>query len=392
MNLSNNLLLQFAASCNYSNHDDLAIRNGELVLSPEGNVNKASINDIVAKALEIYEKAAPDQKAVSREALVIIKEHLEDHEGSLLTKIQRLFITINPEVKEAIQKLDQALSLNNRTEPLSTSNQEQLFLLKFLSTLPKILSVSNAPSADNTIVFRWKDGTVEEKHVNEWLVIEKIAKKIYNSTQIQDLPPEQRYGKFQELMTEVYKGSHFLFEEDHDDSFVEQMSPEAIIRASSHYEKGRKVKGWENGEPIYSGDDHASLLSADTHHYGLSGKHIRHILFNSLDAKEGIDGKIVPAKTAHQVDKLLASQKLNIDTKPETRRFVALQSESSPDCEGNDWLGPLQGRGALFYTHRLAGFITYRFLKLIGVENANVGAYGFGRTDLNPIVITKAKA
>ncbi len=50
-------------------------------------------------------------------------------------------------------------------------------------------------------------------------------------------------------------------------------------------------------------------------------------------------------------------------------------------------LGPLQGRGFLFYTHRFAGFITYRFLKLAGVENANVGAYGFGRTDLNPIII-----
>jgi hypothetical protein len=105
------------------------------------------------------------------------------------------------------------------------------------------------------------------------------------------------------------------------------------------------------------------------------------------------DNQLIYGKTARQVDELSKNGKLYLKGQQllparlnkKTRFFTALQFEASADCEGNNLLD------LAFYTHRLYGFLLYRLLKLFGVQKANIGAYGFGVTDAEPIVLKSIK-
>lgn len=366
-------LYQFAASCHFARHQYLAVKDGQIVTSTQkGNQLQA----VVSSCLALLKSCDLNTKPIIYESLRIIRQHLNDKCSGMFA---RLFYPEKVQkIKSEIAQIDAVL------QDASPPTTEELFRLNFLAALPKKLSVKYAPNEAHQVEYQWRDGTRDVATVNEWKVIAWLSQAVYESDPVQSLRENQRWEKYFEIMSGAYQGDHMLIEDDAEHHRAQELQNcGAIIRGSSHYEKGRKIERWdEEGKPVYASELHPDLVAAEVHHYGLTGNHIRHILFNPVDMREqeNESDKLIKAKTARQVDSLAAVNKLKVGEK--MRHYVAFQFESSPDSEGNNLKDPL------FYTHRLTGFITYRLRKLF-FERANVGAYGYGRTDENPVVLNR---
>lgn len=385
-----NKLYDYAVCCNYSSHGCLKVEDGNLVDTNDKTESLDSVLDFCVEKEKTADESAKQTMAVS---LMFIQENLKKKCESRVAKI--FYPERVKKIQGHIQVIDTILSKYD-SSLLRNCNGEEVFRLKFLASLPdRIHPMLNAcprwnvaaPSGQAHSVYYWRDGTKDESVVDENRAIAWLSTAVYGSVaDLSDHHPKLQWEEYSELMLKAYKGSHFLIEDDRDYSQTEQLKAcGAIIRGSSHYEKGRKIEGWNEvtGEPIYATELHRDLVDAEIHHYGLTGRHIRHILFNPVEMLE-IDRELVYGKTARQVEHLLKAKGEEVDpSRMRKRHYVAFQTESSPDSEGNNMKDPL------FWTHRLVGFLTYRFLKKVGVEDANVGAYGLGRTDLKPIVLAE---
>jgi hypothetical protein len=372
-----NALYNFAAGCRFKRHSYLAVEQGALVPS---NHKKETLEKVVEAALNLFQAAPSHDKLLIRASLQVIRDRLYDKTHG---KIASLFCWFYP---REFRKIDEAIQRLDALEAFDLRAGEELFRLQFLASLPKDLGVSDAPAC-RRIYHRWRDGAHEAVMVHEPNVIEWISRRVFHSQNVQEQPLYQRWEVYSSLMRGLYRGDHALFE----GARVEELIREgAISRVSSHYERGRVIREWRKGKPVYGGDLRRETHDADVAHYGLSGRHIRHILFHAVEMKERSEGSLVVARTARQVDHLHRAGKLKGPFSSRTRQFVALQFEWSKDCEGHDILGFCKGRGANFFTHRLIGYLLYRALKLLRVENANIGAYGLGRTDEHPVIIRPA--
>lgn len=374
-------LRRYAISCNYKHHDNFAIQNGQLVAVEDPKL-KASKEAIIKAAVDIFKSCNENDKPMAGLSLKIIRDRFQRQHDSWFSW---LFYN-KTALKEHIKLIDETIGVV--AKPV---HSDKLFLLRFLSSLPSKLSVSHAPGTYNHTKFQWRNGKVDKTVVNEWNVLEFLGKQVFESEAVQSLPKKNRQSKFNEIMLGAYKGDHFLIQDDAEYSRSKELhSHGAIVRGSSHYENGRKILGWdEKGKPVYASESHEHYSAAEVNHYGLTGKHIKHILFNAVEVQLGYDGDdrvVVAHKTARQVQKLMEKNTISKKFDPaDTGRYFAFQTESSEDCEGNNW------RCASFYSHRLKGFLTYRALLLLGVKSANVGAYGFGKTGDDPVILSKHK-
>lgn len=382
---SHEALLRYAATCNYAKHDYLMVQGNQLGTTPDKE-KRSSIDDVVKKTLELLQCATPQKKPVILESLKIIRDNI-------YSKIQSLNIFYNRCKLQGVVSLFDNIIKREQKEPFIPN--EEVFRLRFLASLPCDLKVQRAPSDNNQNVFKWADKSVDETTVDEWKFIEWLSAKIFESKAVQTLPPGKRFEQYYNMMLGAYKGDHLLIEDDiHHTQTQHLVKNGAIIRASSHYETGRPIKKWNfKGHPVHGGDKHADLLTSDIPHFGLTGQHIKHVLFHAVDLYE-MNNQLIPGKTARQVERLVNScGKAIINgikvtkedlAQSKIRHFVALQFEASPDTEGHNVRHPH------FWRHRIAGFFTYRILKLtVGDEVANVGPYGFGRTDVKPVIIEK---
>ena len=192
------------------------------------------------------------------------------------------------------------------------------------------------------------------------------------------------------MMTCAYQGAHLLISADREHHGTQELiALGAIMRTSSHNEGGKEIIGWnDSGSAIYNGNSYDAIksLSDADHHWSLEGDHVAEILFFAADMRKRTDGSLIFAKTARQVHHLIQAGKLKgekIDQETE-HHYTALQFEFSPDCEG------VQLLNSKFWKHKIYSSYLYRARKQLGYKDANVGPYGYGRTDRNPREIKRA--
>lgn len=375
-------LTQFAVACHYNQHGYLKVEAGNLVATSEKN--SSSLKKVVSHAIGMLKD--PQSKPLVAESLRLIKAHLQEKCSGWIARI--FYSARVKEIQTEISRITRAI------RHMPEQPREDVFRLKLLASLPKELGVSEAPNANHESTFHWRTGAPTTRNVNEWKVVEWLSKNVFASNAV--TTAADAWKTYREIMLGAYQGDHLLIEDVADHARSKELYEHgAIIRGSSHYENGRKINAWdEQGQPEYASDHRADLEAAEVHHYGITGKHIKHILFHPVDMREQQNGSLIVGKTARQVDKLLAANNLSIDgqkiakkdVKDLTRQYVAFQFESSQDSEGNNLLDPH------FYTHRLMGCITYRARKMLNFAKANVGAYGYGFTDQHPVVLQKPVA
>lgn len=383
-----NTFKDFATNLNYSKHPHLSTIGQKLILSNVEPISMLNPLTVLFQSVKDLKDTNDYQKAlaISIESLSIVRSNLSSKIDSWFTRT--FFPSYTKNIQQQIQVLDRGIRVcQAQAEPKSQASEE-VFRLHFLASLPKKLKIQHAPG-EAPSSFKWKDGKTDTAIVKEQKVIEWLSKAVFESEAVQKLPVDQRQGRYMEIMLGAYQGDHLLIEDNPEHTHTKELAAcGAIIRGSSHYEKGRKILEWKEGAPVYDSELHESLEQASVHHYGLTGKHIKHVLFNAVDMGE-IEEVLIPGMTKQQAEALAANNKLKLNGKlvtPATiqpRHFTAFQFESSPDCEGNNLKDPL------FYTHRLRGFILYRILKNLGFQKANIGAYGYGFTDANPVVLKK---
>lgn len=374
-------ICRFAVACHYKKHDHFAIENNRLTVVQDSK-SKVSTLGIVSQIIAEREQCGSLQdRQLIDNSLRLIRNRCQNKLNSCFAR----FFYDTGELRECVKMIDKAVK-----ERLPQKQNEALFRLRFLSSLPSQIGVKDAPGAFNQIRFQWRNGKIDRTIVDEWRVLKWLSEHVFNSEAVQSLPPQERQKKYNEIMLGAYKGDHLLIEEDKEGTKSKQLNEFAIIRGSSHYENGREIVRWdERGKACYAPESHKSYSAATVPHYGITGKHVKHILYNAVEvqfASEGGQRQLVAHKTAQQVQKLIEKNSISLRCDAnDTGQFVALQFESSPDCEGNNW------RCLAFYTHRLYGFITYRLLLKFGIKAANVGAYGFGRTGDDPVILAQRK-
>lgn len=386
MNDSISAIYQYSASCLYSPQNYLRINDENKIVVDQKKTT--SLTDLVSKILSIYNTCETENKILLRESIKVIQSKLKNKLQEKTSRIINYVISPNTtELTQAIEQIDVILN-----EDLSNAEiNEKVYLLKFFTTIPQHLKVTIEPTKE-TRVFQWSDGSNEKVVVDEWQIIEWLSHQVFQSNAVQSQPDEKRWNTYYEIMLGAYSGDHILIEDDENHSKTKEFEQfGAVIRASSHCESGRAILGWnDDGHPRLGGDSHQDLLKADTPHKGITGRHIKHILFYPIDMRMMKTGELIYAKTARQVDRLAAANNLyvkgqkveasELDLSKEAH-FLALQFEYAPDSEGFNLFD------SKFYQHRVYSFLTYIALKTFGFVHANIGPYGYGRTDENPVII-----
>lgn len=357
-------LAAYASSCNYRHNE---YKRGPLV-------------DRLTTAIE-HAESLKDLSPHDRAVLKVSIDTLRDHAKKSHSNFWARFFTSQKRLGGVIRQLE-SLSDNLANVPITG---ERAFRIQFLAQAPKTLRIKHAPSNHHINHFTWRDGSKEVRMVDEHKAVNWLSNAVYNST-------KGDWNRYHAIMVGAYRGDHLLIEDDPSHQKADQLTQcGTILRGSSHYERGRPIKEWKDGQPVFAPEGRESFVKAKEPHHGITGDHVRHILFNRVEMYHTKDGKIIPAKTATQVQHLFDAKKPVRDVdgnevKPEEvkkRHYVALQFESSADSDGNNLLD------IKFYTHRILGFITYRIRKLLGIQKANIGAYGYGVTDMKPIIISK---
>lgn len=378
---------QFAISCNYEHHGYLKVDGDNLVATTD---KTNTLEEIVNHGIRLLERCDNKSKPLVAESLRIISSHLKDKCSGF---IARHFYSERVKVIQA-----QITRIENAVRALPQVESEEVFKLKFLASLPKQLNVTVAPSGDYETVFNWRDGVQTKRTANEWKMIAWLSKNVFESYDVQLVRGGQAcWRAYNEIMLGAYQGDHLLIEDTQDHALTKELYEHgAIVRGCSHYEKGRKIIEWDDkGNPVYASELREDLEGAEVQHFGLTGNHIKHILFHQVDMREQQNGALIAGKTARQVDKLLAADNLVLngvkveraDVKMDkTRHYVAFQFESSADSEGYNLLD------SRFYKHRIAGCLTYLYRKFRNYEKANVGPYGYGYTDQKPVTLHRPAA
>ncbi len=380
-------LKHFAISFQYTHHDYLAIKNGQLVNSP---TKDNTLLEVINKAISLLTTCTPQEHARAVYSLKLIRSKLELKAQSLFN---RIFFNTS-QLHAVIERLNRVLACTHADELV---NHEKDFRYKFLAILPSLLPVQHAPSHFNEVIQQWLNGLVEQVNVDEWKILKWLSTHVFEAKQVQSLPPEKQWNMYLKIMLGIYQGDHILIEDDELDTKAEELATlGGIVRASSHYELGRKIADWdENGHPIHAGRLYADLIQAEVPHYGITGPHLRHILFHATEMSE-INGQLVVGKTARQVENLIKANNLKIDGKSisevdiktkRKRHFTALQFEYAPNVEG---FNVMDCRN--FFSHCIYGYLGYRMRKIfLGEYIANIGPYGYGRSDQVPVILEKLK-
>ena len=365
---------RFAACCTYEQHGYLAIKNGTLVydqrgIKPEGT----SLPAITALAIRAFQERPSLE---TQEALNIFKAYLLEMKDDFLTNI----LNDSQEIDAAIDQIEAAIQ-EQKNPP---GSEEAVFRLRFLSQLPLTLGVKEAPKTDR-VTIDWLNGEKTEETVREWEIIEWLSKQVYQSKTVSQ--SEDRWQTYEEIMTGAYKGDALLLPDNAEHSGTQELiALGAIVRTSSHNEQGKEITGWKaDGSPIYKGFLYEDIkgLGPLEHHWSLEGDHIKEILFYAADMRKRKNGKLICAKTVRQVEHHIQAGKIktkDVDLK-KVHHFTAFQFEFAPDCEG------VQLLNWKYWYHKIYSSYLYRGMKRMGYDDANVGPYGFGRTDTKPRVI-----
>lgn len=367
---------RFAASCNFETHGYLEIQGqgeGEELVYRDDPIKPASssLKKITKLAIQSF-KANPTVE--TEVALRIFRATLAFKKDDSFCNSKGL--------NAAILKIDAALE----SQSAFVGSEEAAFRVRFLAEIPVRLGAKHAPKT-KTVTISWLNGEKTSATVREWEIIEWLSNKVYHSEAVASAPLADRWQTYSDIMTGAYKGDHLLISDDPEHHCTEELiALGAIVRTSSHNERGRQIKGWnKDGSPSYRGYRYQDIkaLSNREHHWSLEGDHICEILFYAADMRKRTDGTLICAKTARQVDHLiqagkLKGEKIDLET---VHHFTAFQFEFAPDCEGtqlSDWK---------YWYHKVYSSYLYRAMKKLGYEDANVGPYGFGRTDMNPRII-----
>lgn len=191
----------------------------------------------------------------------------------------------------------------------------------------------------------------------EAILVDTLSKRIWNSKNVQEVDEQQKYSKYEELMTELYVGSHMLFEEARDESIIRSLyakvNPKKRLlkkghieeRLSSHYVPRREKQ------------------------LHIRGDHIPEALFYK-GVFERHKESIVTCRYARDAHKI--------------NHFKAfwIQTERTPN--GPNFISLIK--------HNLVDFIQYFFLKYILRHSRPqiahyIGPKGRGVPDTNPIII-----
>lgn len=375
---------------NYVLHCNYPSFNQELTLNERGvvtlsasscSVKQSELTTKIVK--EVYEDKRIESIALKIETLVSLRDRIKRKKEGFLSF---LFHDIK-DLTKAIKILDEAIHANGGEASIKPS--ERVFRHRFITRIPLDLKIESPPT--------------DEEDFNEWDFINWLSGQVFNSKEVQDFPEEEQWTRYYEIMKGFYQGDHFLIEEkEHHLRIDDLKAMNASIRTSKCYECGRKILSWnrKTGAPIYGSERIQDLNDVEENHYGFSGKHIKHVLFSSVELHETRSGGLVFGQTATQVQKIVRSENHqgkplvkigektrsvgNIDFES-TRRFVALQMEPAPDSEGNDLLD------WRFYANRVHRFVLSFFRKMLRFAFAriksNVGPYGYGRTEYDPVVL-----
>jgi hypothetical protein len=371
---------RFAASCTFSTHGYLDIQEEAFVYQQDPNKpSSASLARVTNLALRTFIDNPTKE----------MKEALKIFRGYLRSKQEGCFASLccNKErVAQAIGKISEILA----TTKIHGGSEESVFKLRFLSGLPQGLGVKNAPKTKDVNV-NWLNGESTTATVKEWEIIDWLSRQVYNFKKVKNKKSvEERWQAYSKIMIGAYKGDHILIPDDDEHHKTEELiALGAINRTDSHYEKGRAVVGWnkKTGLAKFAGayyEDIKSLPNTQKH-WSLQGDHVSEILFHAVDMRKmkDEDKTLIYSKTAQQVDHLIQAKKLKAKDVNRTRvyHYVAFQFEYAPNSEG------IQLLDKNYWLHKVYSSYLYRERIRQGYEDANVGPYGYGKTDKNPRVL-----
>jgi hypothetical protein len=192
-----------------------------------------------------------------------------------------------------------------------------------------------------------------------------ISNRIWNSKNIQS--SSNRYAEYKILMTHFYSGSHFLFEES-----PKTKTLLAQLKQKNGFVDDTNDLGRENLASRVS--THYVTKVGEQLHVHLAGDHIPETVMSTVKLPLNESGKPIFGKR-HD---LFCKDNNKNENEVNHKTYTWIQTENHPD--GPDWTS--------YSLHRTIDFIPYFMRKKIfKCENPNVGPYGYGRGDNNPIVI-----
>lgn len=267
-------------------------------------------------------------KIVFNECLENIKTHLHNK----VSGFRRLFIS-----RFEIARIEGVIAMiqTQRFDPVLLVPTEQGFRVKAYRDLSNRLKIKNVA------------GTNESKAIKK--VSEALFAKYSND-----------YNRYRKEMKHFFKGAHMLFDETLKDD-LEKCG--ALIRTSSHYDFGAidHVKG--GVAPI---DEAHALGFGVIAQYKITGPQVKEMLFGKVTLET--DGNHRPIFGRKAPENALF-----------TKTYTFIQTEWAPDSR--DW------KTGDWWKHRVLSFGLYASRKLLGFAKPNVGPYGYGRADNNPIVV-----
>ncbi len=198
---------------------------------------------------------------------------------------------------------------------------------------------------------------------SEKKLMEEISNRIWNSPEVQQsgIPP---YEVYKQLMAKYYSGSHFHFEEKPNEKPILD-----VLKEKVGYKDDKKDLGKDQLAARVS--SHFVKFIGEQNHVHLAGEQIPETVMSEVTlCEDPTSGELI---TGVREDMVTKEQKLNKTAK----KFFWIQTENNPD--GPDWTS--------FLKHRLLDFPIYFFRKKMGYADVNVGPFGYGRGDRDPIVI-----
>lgn len=383
----------YAMECNYPSYKGhLGIENDRLVVTNKPYGGKQS--ELAAKIVkDVLADTTLENNSLKLDALMSINAGWKRKLDSPST---RLFYDTKDLVK-SVNIVDDAIAQLGGENAIEIS--EESFRTRFISIIPLHLKVYYPPSDKNIIHHRWKDGTEERREFNEEDFVKWFSEHIFKSQEIQLLPDEHKWEHYFSLMKGAYSGDHVLIEEkDHHKRIDDLVKMGAILRTSHQGLQGKAIEDWDKdtGLPKFSGDLHADMKNAKNKHYGLTGKHVRHVLFYETKLFCTKHKELISGETAQQIEKRvqatnnkgkrvlrIGSKDYNVADIDFSRkyRFVAVQFQPSSNSEGRDFTD------WKFYVNRIMRYIIKTVFTWLGIKKSNLGAYGIGKSEEDPIIL-----
>jgi hypothetical protein len=309
--------------------------------------NKASI-DAAIEVLSKPEEYADNQALAAK--LIIIYAN----------KIQNSFIT--------------------RLFLLLTGYEKQLKFLEILAAnsgnnLQKIIShnlqISNSKNAYKRFILEFNEifGTDPKKmSAPEKRLIEVISERIWNSENIQEkVSAADKYAEYRDLMAKYYKGAHFNFILENEESIL------STLKEKVGYTADKQDLGKDQLAARVS--SHFVKFVGEQDHVHLAGRQIPETVFHETELAEE-NGELV---SGIRFDMYREKSKSIVLI---SKRVFWIQTENNPD--GPDWIS--------FLKHRSIDFFLYKFRQKLGYKDVNVGPFGYGVGDKNPIIIKNSSS